>query len=98
MVPVIFGRGQDSSVRVPRMNVVSVVILVASFTIGALASRALNNPVPVIVMAIVGIILMLCLAPWSYSTGRLCGCSKREVRARAPGFKVHCRQARVQSA
>ena len=58
MVPVIFGRGQDSSVRVPRMNVVSVVILVASFTIGALASRALNNPVPVIVMAIVGIILM----------------------------------------
>jgi regulator of protease activity HflC (stomatin/prohibitin superfamily) len=58
MVPVIFGRGQDSSVRVLRMNVVSVVILVGSFTIGALASQALSNPVPVIVMAIVGIILM----------------------------------------
>jgi len=40
------------------MNVVSIVLFVASFTIGALASRALNNPVPVIVMAIVGIILM----------------------------------------
>jgi SPFH domain/Band 7 family protein len=58
MVPVIFGRGQDSSVRVPRMNVVSIVVFVASFTIGALASQALNNPLPVIVMAIVGIILM----------------------------------------
>src|SRR6185369_11322421 len=58
MVPVIFGRGQDSGVRVPRMNVVSIVVFVASFTIGALASKALNNPVPVIVMAIVGIILM----------------------------------------
>jgi len=40
------------------MNVVSIVVFVASFTIGALASKALNNPVPVIVMAIVGIILM----------------------------------------
>ena len=58
MVPVIFGRGQDSGVRAPRMNVVSIVIFVASFTIGALAARALNSPVPVIVMAIVGIILM----------------------------------------
>jgi regulator of protease activity HflC (stomatin/prohibitin superfamily) len=58
MVPVIFGRGQDSSVRVPRTNVVSIVIFVASFAIGVLASRALNNPVPVIVMAIVGVILM----------------------------------------
>jgi regulator of protease activity HflC (stomatin/prohibitin superfamily) len=40
------------------MNVVSIVVFVASFTIGALASRALNNPVPVIMMAIVGLILM----------------------------------------
>jgi regulator of protease activity HflC (stomatin/prohibitin superfamily) len=58
MVPVIFGRGQDSGVRAPRMNVVSIVILVASIAIGALAAQALNSPVPVIVMAIVGIILM----------------------------------------
>jgi hypothetical protein len=58
MVSVIFGRGQDSGVRAHWMNVVSIVIFVASFTIGALAAQALNNPVPVIVMAIVGIILM----------------------------------------
>jgi SPFH domain/Band 7 family protein len=58
MAPVIFGRGQDAGVRVPRMNVVSIVIFIASFAIGALAAQALNNPVPVIVMAIVGIILM----------------------------------------
>ena len=58
MVPVFFARGQDSGVRVPRMNVVSIVIFIASFTIGAFASQSLNSPVPVIVMAIVGIILM----------------------------------------
>jgi regulator of protease activity HflC (stomatin/prohibitin superfamily) len=40
------------------MNVVSIVIFIASFTIGAFASQSLNSPVPVIVMAIVGIILM----------------------------------------
>ena len=58
MVPVIFGRGLDSGVRAPRMNVVSIVILIASLTIGALAMQALNNPIPLIVMAIVGVILM----------------------------------------
>ena len=58
MVPVIFGRGQDSGRRAPRMNVVSVVILIASLTIGGLAMRALDNPVPLMVMAIVGVILM----------------------------------------
>jgi len=58
MVPVFFARGQDSGVRAPRMNVVSIVIFIASFTIGAFASQSLNSPVPVIVMAIVGIILM----------------------------------------
>jgi len=57
MVPVIFGRGQDSGGR-PRMNVVSVAILVASLTIGALAMQALGNPIPLVVMAIVGVILM----------------------------------------
>jgi hypothetical protein len=58
MVPVIFGRGQDSGRRAPRMNVVSVVILLVSLTIGVLAMRALDNPVPLMVMAIVGVILM----------------------------------------
>src|SRR3954463_9715305 len=58
MVPVIFGRGQDSGGRGPRMNVVSVAILVASLAIGALAMQALGNPIPLVVMAIVGVILM----------------------------------------
>jgi regulator of protease activity HflC (stomatin/prohibitin superfamily) len=53
-----FGRGQDSAVRVPRMNVVSVIILVGSLAIGFLATRALNNPMPLIGMAIVGVIFM----------------------------------------
>jgi regulator of protease activity HflC (stomatin/prohibitin superfamily) len=53
-----FGRGQDSAVRVPRLNVVSIVILVGSLTIGVLAARALNSPVPLVGMAIVGVIFM----------------------------------------
>ena len=53
-----FGRGQDSAVRAPRMNVVSIIILVASLTIGVVGARASNSPVPLIGMAIVGVILM----------------------------------------
>jgi regulator of protease activity HflC (stomatin/prohibitin superfamily) len=53
-----FGRGQDSAVRAPRMNVISVVILVASLAIGFLATRALNNPIPLVGMAILGVIFM----------------------------------------
>src|SRR5262245_61685641 len=53
-----FGRGQDSPGRAPRMNVVSIVILVASLTIGLLGSRATNNPVPLVGMAIFGVIFM----------------------------------------
>ena len=52
------GRGQDSAVRAPRMNVISIVILVASLSIGMLGVRALNNPIPLVAMAIVGVILM----------------------------------------
>jgi regulator of protease activity HflC (stomatin/prohibitin superfamily) len=57
MAPVIFGRAQDFAGR-SRVNVISVVILVASLAIGALGSAAVNNPLPVILLAIVGIILM----------------------------------------
>ncbi len=58
MSPVIFGRGQDGAVRAPRANVVSIAILVAALTIGALAMPALGTPVPLAVMAAVGLILM----------------------------------------
>jgi regulator of protease activity HflC (stomatin/prohibitin superfamily) len=52
------GRGQDSAVRAHRMNVVSVIILVASLAIGILGARALNNPIPLVGMAILGVIFM----------------------------------------
>ena len=52
------GRGKDSVVRAPRMNIISIVILVASLSIGFLGVRALNNPIPLVTMAIVGVILM----------------------------------------
>ena len=55
---VIFGRGQEAAVRTPRPNIVSVAILGASLVIGALAMQALGNAVPLVVMAVVGVILM----------------------------------------
>jgi len=55
---VIFGRGQEAAVRAPRPNIVSIAILGASLVIGALAMQALGNAVPLVVMAVVGLILM----------------------------------------
>src|SRR3954468_8232296 len=55
---VIFGRGQEAAVRTPRPNIVSVAILGASLVIGALAMQALGNAVPLVVMAVVGLVLM----------------------------------------
>ena len=59
MVPVIFGRaGQDTAVTLPRVNVVSVVILLASVAIGYAGMNAFDTPIPLIVMAIAGAVLM----------------------------------------
>jgi regulator of protease activity HflC (stomatin/prohibitin superfamily) len=59
MVPVIFGgSGQDSRVSFPRVNVVSVAILLASVGLGFLGMKAVGSPVPLIVMAIAGAVLM----------------------------------------
>jgi regulator of protease activity HflC (stomatin/prohibitin superfamily) len=58
MVPVIFGRGQDSGVSLPRVNVVGILILLASLAIGLLGMRAFDNPVLLVSMAIVGVVLM----------------------------------------
>jgi regulator of protease activity HflC (stomatin/prohibitin superfamily) len=55
---VIFGRGQEAAVRTPRPNIVSIAILGASLGIGALGMQALGNAVPLVVMAVVGLILM----------------------------------------
>ena len=59
MVPVIFGRaGQDTGVRLPRMNVVSIAILLASLAIGYAGMNAFDTPIPLIVMAVAGAVLM----------------------------------------
>src|SRR3954468_11177054 len=58
MVPVMFGRGQDSGGRRTRVNVVSFAILVASLTIGWLTMQALGNPTPLVAMAVIGLMLM----------------------------------------
>jgi regulator of protease activity HflC (stomatin/prohibitin superfamily) len=47
-----------SSGSVPRTNVVAVLILVASIAIGIGLMMAVSNPVPLIVMAVLGVILM----------------------------------------
>jgi regulator of protease activity HflC (stomatin/prohibitin superfamily) len=60
MVPVVLRRGDESmaSAHGPRMNVVAILMLIASVAAGLLLAVALKNPVPVIVMAVVGVILM----------------------------------------
>ncbi len=59
MVPVIFGRGaQDSRVSFPRVNVVSVAILLTSLGLGFLGMNGFGSPAPLIVMAIAGAVLM----------------------------------------
>jgi regulator of protease activity HflC (stomatin/prohibitin superfamily) len=59
MVPVIFGRaGQDPAVRLPRMNVVSIAILLASVAIGYAGMNAFDTPIPLIVLAVAGVVLM----------------------------------------
>jgi regulator of protease activity HflC (stomatin/prohibitin superfamily) len=59
MVPVIFGRGaQDSRVSFPRVNVVSVAILLTSLGLGFLGMNGFGSPAPLIVMAIAGGVLM----------------------------------------
>jgi regulator of protease activity HflC (stomatin/prohibitin superfamily) len=60
MVPVILNRatGGDMGGRGPRMNVVAAAVLVGSILVGVAGSVLVGNPIPVIVMAIVGVVLM----------------------------------------
>jgi hypothetical protein len=57
MVPVIFGRARQES-PAGRVNVVGILILFASLAVGLIGARVLDNPVPVVVMAIAGVVLM----------------------------------------
>ena len=58
MVPVITG-GRSELQSIGRVNVVGVLVLFVSLAIGVAATVATSNPVPLLVMAPVGLILML---------------------------------------
>src|SRR5262249_32321573 len=42
----------------PRINVVGIALLIAALAVGMIATIAAGNPIPIIVMALVGVILM----------------------------------------
>ncbi len=59
MLPPILRRADESGAALGRRpNVVALAILFGSFAAGALASHALDDPVPLIVMALAGVVLM----------------------------------------
>ena len=60
MAPVIFRRTDDSAAinRGPRTNVVALLILMGSLGAGSWMSALVRNPVPAVVMALLGIVLM----------------------------------------
>lgn len=53
-----YRRAQQSAGDPPRINVVAVLILIACLGLGALLGVALGNPLPLIAMALVGVVLM----------------------------------------
>ena len=42
----------------PRANIVAIVILLVSLVIGGLLTAVAGNPIPIIVMAAIGVVLM----------------------------------------
>jgi regulator of protease activity HflC (stomatin/prohibitin superfamily) len=58
MVPVISG-GRSELQSIGRVNVVAVLVLFVSVAIGVAATIATSNPIPLLVMAPVGVVLML---------------------------------------
>jgi regulator of protease activity HflC (stomatin/prohibitin superfamily) len=58
MVPVITG-GRSELQSIGRVNVVAVLVLFVSVAIGVAATIATSNPIPLLVMAPVGVVLML---------------------------------------
>ena len=51
-------RSQSSAAALPRVNIVAALILLGSIALGVLLSVLVGNPIPVIVMAMVGAVLM----------------------------------------
>jgi len=58
MVPTMLGLRNTHSVQTPRVNVVAAVILLLSIAIGVAGLVVTDNPIPLIVMVVVGFILM----------------------------------------
>jgi regulator of protease activity HflC (stomatin/prohibitin superfamily) len=59
MVSVALGRrSEESTVRGPRLNVVAIVILIAALALGLVGWNATGNPIPLVVMVLVGVVLM----------------------------------------
>jgi regulator of protease activity HflC (stomatin/prohibitin superfamily) len=59
MLPVVFGRhSAESGGPMPRVNIIAVAVLLGAIAIGIVASMGVGNPLPLIVMAAVGAVLM----------------------------------------
>jgi regulator of protease activity HflC (stomatin/prohibitin superfamily) len=59
MVPILFGRrSEDSGGSDPRVNVVAIAVLLGSIVFGVVAWVASGNPIPLLVMLLVGVVLM----------------------------------------
>src|SRR5215831_11695507 len=58
MAPVVFTRRPDDAAQAMRVNVVAAALLLGSILIGVGGMMVAGNPVPLVVMVIVGIVLM----------------------------------------
>ena len=60
MVPVVIGRRSEEvgGGQSPRLNIVAIVILLACIAIGAWRMAVTENPIPLIVMVVIGLVLM----------------------------------------
>jgi regulator of protease activity HflC (stomatin/prohibitin superfamily) len=59
MNAVAFGRRTDeAAIRLPRKNVVALMILIGCVLVGVLGSAAVGNPIPVVVLSLIGMVAM----------------------------------------
>jgi regulator of protease activity HflC (stomatin/prohibitin superfamily) len=58
-VPVIVNRGGETGVGdSPRVNIVAIAVMIASIAIGGAIAASVGNPIPVVIAALVGFVLM----------------------------------------
>jgi regulator of protease activity HflC (stomatin/prohibitin superfamily) len=59
MAPVVFGRrSEESGGRVQRVNVIAIAVLLGSLGVGFVGFMASRNPIPLVVMLLIGLVLM----------------------------------------